>query len=73
VPFTAAVDKDRCISSGLCVADAPAAFRFDDDELAEPTHATPPLGDDELLAVARACPAGAISLTDEHGAEVDRG
>lgn len=73
MPYTAAVDKDVCISSGVCVADAPAAFRFDDDELAEPTHAVPALPDDVLLAVARGCPSGAISLTDEHGAPVDVG
>jgi ferredoxin len=73
VPYTAAVDKDVCISSGRCVADAPTAFRFDDEELAEPTPAFPPLPDDELLAVARACPSGAVSLSDEHGAPVDVG
>ncbi len=73
MPYVASVDKDLCMSSGACVAEAPAAFRFDADELAEATHEQPPLADDVLLSVARDCPAGAISLVDERGQPVDLG
>jgi ferredoxin len=56
------VDKDVCVSSGRCVADAPDGFRFDDDEIAEPTEAAPGLAADLLRAIADGCPSGAIRL-----------
>jgi ferredoxin len=62
VSRTARVDKDACLSAGRCVADAPAAFRFDDDELAEPVDPWPDVPDELLVQVARGCPAGAITL-----------
>ncbi len=71
MPLTVSVDKDVCISSGRCVADAPAAFRFDDDELAEPVAPSPPCDDATLLAVARACPSGAITVVDDRGEPLD--
>jgi len=71
MPYTVSVDKDVCISSGKCVADAPTAFRLDDDELSEPIDPSPPLPDATLLAVARNCPSGAIALVDEQGQSVD--
>jgi ferredoxin len=71
MPHTVSVDKDICISSGKCVADAPAAFRFDDDELAEPVAAEPPLDEETLFAVARNCPSGAIVVYDDRGEPVD--
>ena len=67
MPYTVSVDKEICISSGKCVADAPDAFRFDDDELSEPVSPTPPLADAALLAIARNCPSGAIGVFDEDG------
>ncbi|MGY1666432.1 ferredoxin [Geodermatophilus sp. SYSU D00696] len=69
--YTVSVDKDTCLSSGRCVADAPAAFRFDDDELAEPVEPQPRADDDLLLAVARACPSAAIAVQDPAGRPVD--
>jgi ferredoxin len=58
------VDGDVCISSGKCVADAPALFRFTDDEVAElvPGAALPP--DARLLDLGRACPSGALRVFD---------
>ncbi len=68
MPYTVSVDKDICISSGKCVADAPGAFRFDEDELSEPVAPSPPgIDDDELLAIGRRCPSGAIQVFDEDG------
>lgn len=68
---TVRVDKDLCISSGKCVADFPGAFRFDDDEIAEVADGAATLEDDEMVAAARNCPSGAITVVDAEGAEVD--
>ena len=69
--YSVSIDKDVCISSGKCVADAPTAFRFDDDELAEPITPHPPLSDGALLDIARNCPSGAITVHDEQGEPLD--
>jgi ferredoxin len=71
MPYTVSIDKDVCISSGKCVADAPTAFRFDDDELAEPISEHPPLSDGALLDIARNCPSGAITVHDDQGEPLD--
>lgn len=71
MPFTVTVDKDFCISSGKCVADAPGGFRFDADEIAEPVAASPPIPTAQLLEVARNCPSGAIEVRDDSGEPVD--
>lgn len=71
MPLTVSIDKDVCISSGRCVADAPTAFRFDDDELAEPISEHPPLSDAALLDIARYCPSGAITVHDVRGDRLD--
>lgn len=60
--LSAEVDKDLCMSSGKCVADAPGVFSFDDDELSEVTGHPASLDDARLVEIARTCPAGAISL-----------
>jgi Protein of unknown function (DUF1271). len=64
------VDKDVCLSSGRCVADAPEAFRFDEDEIAYTVDGARMLDRARLFAIARACPSGAIRLT-ENGEPVD--
>jgi ferredoxin len=69
--YRSTVDKDVCISSGKCVADAPGAFAFDDDEIAEAVPDHPGLSDDALVELARACPSGAIRVVDEHGQEIE--
>jgi len=57
-------DADVCMSSGRCVADAPALFRFDDDEIVQlvPGAALPP--DVVLLHIGRTCPSGALRVFD---------
>ncbi|HYT38977.1 MAG TPA: ferredoxin [Acidimicrobiia bacterium] len=65
------IDRDACISSGNCVADSPAAFDFDDDDIAVVKDGAADLPDDRLVRVARNCPAGAIVLRDADGNEVD--
>jgi len=68
--YTVTVDKDLCLSSSRCVLDEPDAFRFDHDELAEPTETAGSLPADRLVAAARACPSGAIRLHGD-GAPTD--
>ena len=60
--YTVHIDKNLCMSSGRCVLDEPDAFRFDDDELAEPTTGVTELPEDRLTAAARACPSGALRV-----------
>jgi ferredoxin len=71
--FSVSVDTDVCISSGMCVADAPTAFRFNEEELAEPISSHPPLADAVLLDIARNCPSGAITVHDDQGEGPDTG
>ena len=56
------VDRDRCISSGVCEHVAPAVFELDDDGVLQVLQAEP----DDPAAVAeavRGCPSGALSLS----------
>lgn len=64
------IDQDLCISSGRCVADAPALFGFDDDELAVVVGDADQLDQDRLIRVARSCPGQAISIVTADGDEV---
>lgn len=65
------VDRDTCISSGTCVADAPDAFAFDDDEIAGAVPGHPGLSDAALVELARRCPSGAIHVHDADGVEIE--
>jgi ferredoxin len=58
------VDQDVCISSGMCVADAPELFRFNDDEVAEVIADGEQLPDQALVRLARGCPSGALRVFD---------
>jgi ferredoxin len=69
--YTAKVDRQLCIGAGACVAEAPEAFGFDEENIAEVLPGVAELEDEKLLEVARACPATAILLYDEEGNEVD--
>lgn len=71
MPVTVSVDKELCISSGKCVADAPQAFRFDGDEIAEPVDMAPSVPTHRLLDVARNCPSGAITVYGEDAGPLD--
>ncbi len=69
--YTVEVDRELCIGAGACVADAPQAFKFDDENIAVPQPGAKDLPDERLLEAARACPATAIRVFDEAGEEVD--
>lgn len=68
------IDPEVCMSSGKCVADAPDLFRFDDDEIAEMIPGAAQPNDERILDLARACPSGALVVTDtDTGEEIDVG
>jgi ferredoxin len=69
--YTVKVDRELCIGAGACVADAPQAFQFDDENIAVPQLGAADMPDDRLVETARACPASAIAVFDEAGQEVD--
>ena len=61
------IDEDLCLAHGDCADVAPGVFRVDD--IATVVGAGT---DEQLVAAARACPAGAILLFDGvTGEEVD--
>ena len=64
MPYSVSIDKDVCISSGKCVADAPTAFRFDADEISHAIGGASAIDERALIAVARNCPSGAIRVLD---------
>ena len=65
------VDKQSCQSSGRCVELEPGGFGWDADDLGDVLPGAAALPRERLLAVARHCPALAISVYDEKGGEID--
>lgn len=53
------IDEYACAGHGDCAVEAPGAFTIEDIAIVTGTA-----DDAALLAAARACPAGAITLTD---------
>lgn len=68
--FRVEIDQDECMSVGRCVADFPAGFGFDDDELATVLATAGELSDRQLLRAARNCPSRAIMVFDAGGNQV---
>jgi len=66
-----AIDKQSCLSSERCILAAPEAFVLDDDHLAEVLPAASDLPVETLVAIAKNCPAFAISVFDDDGDEID--
>jgi len=63
------IDRDKCISAGDCVLEAPTVF--DLDSFGKAILLDPKSVDDKkLLAAARACPVDAISIFDDTGARL---
>lgn len=65
------IDQDECMSVGRCVADYPAGFDFDEDELATVLPTAAELSDQQLLRAARNCPSRAITVFDAAGNQVE--
>lgn len=59
------IDKDVCIGAGQCALSAPRVFTQDDDGFSTllPTRENG-AGDPMVREAARACPVGAITVTD---------
>ncbi len=59
------VDKDLCISCGLCVQTCPDVFSWDDDDKAEAIDAEVPEElEEDVQEAADGCPTDAISVQD---------
>ncbi|MCK9903085.1 ferredoxin [Parafrankia colletiae] len=61
-----AVDRERCVGSGMCVLYAPDSFAH--DEVAK-VVVLDPMGDEEdvIGSAVDACPTGALRLAQEKG------
>ncbi|MFQ5888844.1 MAG: ferredoxin [Gemmatimonadota bacterium] len=61
-----AIDRGLCVGFAECIAEAPAAFALDAEEIAVLT--TPEaVGRERLLRACAACPVDAITVYDEDG------
>ena len=69
--YRVTIDQDECMSVGRCVADFPAGFGFDDDELAMVLPSAAGLSDHQLLRAARNCPSRAIAVFDADGRQLE--
>ena len=69
--FRVEIDQDECMSVGRCVADFPAGFGFNDEELATVLATVGELSDKQLLRAARNCPSRAIMVFDADGNQVE--
>lgn len=55
------LDRDVCMGSGNCIAEAPGAFDLDDDGIAFVVDPGA-VSEDTIIATARKCPSQAISV-----------
>ena len=61
----AVVDREACISCGLCVTIAPEVFEFDDEDIAIViADPVPAENEAEAQEAADSCPTDAISIED---------
>jgi ferredoxin len=63
------IDRSLCVGFGDCIAEAPAAFRLDDEGVV--VFATPDQVDrDRLLQACDACPVDALTVFDDQGRQI---
>ncbi len=68
--FDVRIDKQGCLASGRCVAAAPEAFGWDEDQLGDVRPAAATLPREQLIAIARNCPSLSISVLDDARNEI---
>ncbi|MEX2207912.1 MAG: ferredoxin [Myxococcota bacterium] len=68
--YTVRIDKQSCLSSGRCIAAAPEALAWDEDQLADARPAAGSLSRERLIAIARGCPSLSITVLDEDRNEI---
>jgi len=66
----ATVDSEKCMSHQLCIAEVPDAFTLGPEHTAVVRAGAELVNPALLIEAAQTCPMEAISLRDEHGAEV---
>lgn len=60
------IDRDGCISCGLCASTCPEVFRMDDDDLAEVyVDEIPEDVEDMAQEAAESCPVSVIHIEEE--------
>ncbi|MEU4922691.1 ferredoxin [Streptomyces parvus] len=61
------IDRERCVGAGMCALTAPDVFTQDDDGFSEMLPDRPAVTENHPLVreAARACPVGAVDLTDD--------
>ncbi|ARF65869.1 MULTISPECIES: ferredoxin [Streptomyces] len=61
------VNRERCVGAGMCALTAPEVFTQDDDGFSEvrPGGTAATAGHPLVRDAARACPVGAVTLTDD--------
>ena len=55
------VDREVCMSAGVCEMEAPEVFELDDDGVLQVRQPTDPA---QVETAVRACPTGALQLLD---------
>lgn len=59
----ASIDRDGCISCGLCVSTCPKVFRMGDDDIAEVyTDPVPAEEEEAAIEAMNGCPVGVITV-----------
>lgn len=61
---TVKVDRERCQNYGQCIFEAPAVFRFDQEDRLEYEPEPSDEDRDRIEAAAEVCPMQAISIAD---------
>ncbi len=60
------IDRDGCISCGLCASTCPEVFRMDDEDLAEVYVDDIPVDEEDMVQeAAENCPVSVIHIEEE--------
>lgn len=62
--MTVTINRDGCISCGLCESTCPAVFRIAEDGLAEVYEQPAPANEDCARQAAQSCPVSVIEIAE---------